>query len=386
MKTTCTHSIPYLYINKEYQSRMAPRRSRKAKRSRRAYRQTDKRAYRRTRKTARGHRHSTAGKILPPIDILSEDLLHEFGKRMNNGPIAFVLFYADWCSHCHRLMPHFDAAAKSKKRTSQVIKVPDYMIPALNAYIKKNINSNATPYKPDGFPTMYTASIDANPLTTQTPTPDTKKLERLMIESGIAAKEAQLNMPSFNRASMSKEEVAEAIASTQRIDPSSNSISRMKTKSAPKPDFVIPAVGNAAPVIRVNTSLPALSATISRSVKRNEPINEPVFNEPVVEEEEINMPVTSPKTAPISEEIKEITSMEQQLTPPVLPAYNPKKDMIRELPLNQRLNGGSLYGAMAKTAYTLAPAAVLMATAAMTFKHRTRRSNHKSKRKSRRAQ
>ena len=370
---------------------MAPRRSRKAKRFRkakRAYQRTRKAE--RTRKTARGHRHSTAGKILPPIDILSEDLLHEFGKRMNNGPIAFVLFYADWCSHCHRLMPHFDAAAKSKKRTSQVIKVPDYMIPALNAYIKKNINSNAAPYKPDGFPTMYTASIDANPLTTQTPTPDTKKLEKLMIESGIAAKEAQLNMPSFNRASMSKEEVAEAIASTQLIDTSSNSISRMKAKSVPKPDFVIPAVGNAAPVIRVNTSLPALSATISRSAKKNEsisePINEPVFNEPVVEEEEINMPVTSPKAAPLTEEIKEITSMEQQLTLPVLPAYNPEKDMIRKLPLNKRLNGGSLYGAMAKTAYTLAPAAVLMATAAMTFKHRKRHSNHKSKRKSRRAQ
>jgi len=378
---------------------MAPRRSRKARR----FRRTDKRAYKRTdkrtRKTARGHRQSTAGKILPPIDILSEDMLHEFGKRMNNGPIAFVLFYADWCSHCHRLMPHFDAAAKSKKRTSQVIKVPDYMIPALNAYIKQNINSNAAPYKPDGFPTMYTASIDANPLTTQTPTPDTKKLEKLMIESGIAAKEAQLNMPSFNRESMSKKEVAESIASTQLVDPSSNSISRMKTKSVPKPDFVIPAVGKAPPVIRVNTSLPALSTTISRSVKRNEPINEPVFNEPVfnepvfnepVEEEEINIAVTSPKAAPLTEEIKEITSMEQQLTPPTLNAYNPEKDMIRKLPLNQRLNGGSLYGAMAKTAYTLAPAAVLMATAAMTFKHckrRTKRSsNHKSKRKSRRAQ
>ena len=369
---------------------MAPRRSRKAKR----FRRTDKRAYKRTRKTARGHRHSTAGKILPPIDILSEDMLHEFGKRMNNGPIAFVLFYADWCGHCHRLMPHFDAAAKSKKRTSQVIKVPDYMIPALNAYIKKNINSNAAPYQPNGFPTMYTASIDANPLTTQTPTPDTKKLEKLMIESGIAAKEAQLNMPSFNRASMSKEEVAESIASTQLMNESSNSISR---KSVPKPDFVIPAVGKAPPVIRVNTSLPNLPTTITipkKSVKKNEPINEPinepVFNEPVFEEEEINMPVTSPKTAPVSEEIKEITSMEQQLTPPVLPAYNPKKDMIRELPLNQRLNGGSLYGTMAKTAYTLAPAAILMATAAMTFKHRTRStkrsSNHKSKRKSRRAQ
>jgi len=60
--------------------------------------------------------------------------------------------------------------------------------------------------------------------------------------------------------------------------------------------------------------------------------------------------------------------------------------MIRELSLNQKLSGGGLYGAMAKTAYTLAPAAILMATAAMTFKNRTRRSNHKSKRKSRRAQ
>jgi hypothetical protein len=325
-------------------------------------------------------------------------MLHEFGKRVNKGPIAFVLFYADWCGHCHRLMPHFDAAAKSKQRTAQVIKVPDYMIPALNTYIKKNINSNAAPYQPDGFPTMYTASIDANPLTTQTPAPDTKKLERLMIESGIAAKEAQLNMPSFDRTSMSKEEVADAIASTQLINPSSNSISRMKTESAPKPDFVIPAVGKMPPVIRVNTSLPALSATISKSTKKNEPkvatSNEQSDKLVFDEKEMVNEPVTSPKAAPLTEEIKEITSMEQQITPPVLPAYNPKKDMIRELPLNQRLNGGSLYGAMAKTAYTLAPAAVLMATAAMTFKnrkhhtkHHTKRSAKRStKRKSRRAQ
>jgi hypothetical protein len=318
-------------------------------------------------------------------------MLDEYGKRVNKGPIAFVLFYADWCSHCHRLMPHFDAAAKSKQRTAQVIKVPDYMIPALNAYIKKNINSNAAPYKPEGFPTMYTASIDANPLTTQTPEPDTKKLEKLMIESGIAAEQV---LPSFNRTSMPKGEVAELIASTQLVDESSNSISRnsMKAKSASKPDFVIPAVGKAAPVIRVNTSLPALANTITAPKKLSEPkMAEPKMAEPkeslnelVFNEEEVNEPVTSPKAAPLTEEIKEMTSMEQQLTPPVLPAYNPKKDMIRELPLNKRLNGGSLYGAMAKTAYTLAPAAVLMATAAMTFKKHTRRSKRSLKHKSRR--
>lgn len=354
---------------------MAPRRSRKAKR----FRRTDKR----TRKTARGHRHSTAGKILPPIDILSEDLLHEFGKRMNNGPIALVLFYAGWCGHCHRLMPHFDAAAKSKKRTAQVIKVPDYMIPALNTYIKNNINSNAAPYQPTGFPTMYTASIDANPLTTQTPAPDTKKLEKLMIESGIAAKQASLNMPSFNRTSMPKERIAELIASTQLINPSSNSIS-MKVKSVSKPDFVVPAVGKAAPVIRVNSSLPNLPTTITVSAKKqNKSMNGIVFNDI---EEIPEKAVTSPKAAPLTQEVKEITSMEQQLTPPVLPAYNPKKDMIRDLPLNQKLSGGSLYGAMAKTAYTLAPAAILMATAAMTFKNRTHSTKRSTKRKSRRAQ
>ena len=349
---------------------MAPRRSRKAKR------------FKRARKTARGHRHSTAGKILPPIDILSEDLLHEFGKRMNNGPIALVLFYAGWCGHCHRLMPHFDAAAKSKKRTAQIIKVPDYMIPALNTYIKNNINSNAAPYKPDGFPTMYTASIDANPLTTQTPAPDTKKLEKLMIESGIAAKQASLNMPSFNRTSMPKERIAELIASTQLINPSSNSISQnpVKVKSVSKPDFVVPAVGKAAPVIRVNSSLPNLPTTITVSAKKqNKSMNGIVFNDI---EEIPEKAVTSPKAAPLTQEVKEITSMEQQLTPPDLPEYTYKSDRIRDLPLNQKLSGGSLYGAMAKTAYTLAPAAVLMATAAMTFKNRT----HRSKRKSRRAQ
>ena len=164
----------------------------------------------------------------------------------------------------------------------------------------------------------------------------------------------------------------------------------MKVKSVSKPDFVVPAVGKAPPVIRVNTSLPNLPNTITipkKSVKRvNEPINEPI-NEPVFNEiEEINLPVTSPKAAPLTEEIKEITSMEQQLTLPDLPEYNPKTDMIHKLSLNQKLSGGSLYGAMAKTAYTLAPAAVLMATAAMTFKHRKHSSNHKSKRKSRRAQ
>jgi hypothetical protein len=179
---------------------------------------------------------------------------------------------------------------------------------------------------------------------------------------------------------MSKEEVAESIASTQLVDPSSNSISHMKTKSVSKPNFIVPAVGKAPPVIRVNTSLPALANKVTVSSKKNELINEPVFDE------EVNEPVTSPKAAPLTEDIAEITSMEQQITPPVLPAYNPKKDMIRELPLNQRLNGGSLYGAMAKTAYTLAPAAVLMATAAMTFKNRKHHSKHSMKRKSRRAQ
>ena len=46
-----------------------------------------------------------------------------------------------------------------------------------------------------------------------------------------------------------------------------------------------------------------------------------------------------------------------------------------------RANGGSLYSAMARTTYTLAPAAALLATAAMVMKGK-KRSNRKSHKRS----
>jgi hypothetical protein len=63
----------------------------------------------------------------------------------------------------------------------------------------------------------------------------------------------------------------------------------------------------------------------------------------------------------------------------VLP--KPHDDIIESpLPPNLKVRGGSLYQAMSQTAYTLAPAAVLLATAAKVMKRYTRK-HKQSKRK-----
>ena len=69
--------------------------------------------YHGSRKTVRGHRRSTSGIIYPPLDVRSPQDLNGIFKRITKGPITIVLVYADWCGHCHTLMPHFKEASNS---------------------------------------------------------------------------------------------------------------------------------------------------------------------------------------------------------------------------------------------------------------------------------
>ena len=70
---------------------------------------------------ARGHVHSTAGRIFPPIDIRHPRDIKELIKRLSSGHMTIVLLYAPWCPHCHDFMPHFDEASNQSGRTTQVV-------------------------------------------------------------------------------------------------------------------------------------------------------------------------------------------------------------------------------------------------------------------------
>ena len=101
---------------------------------------------------------STMGKIMPPIDVRSMGDISGMLKRIMAGPITIVLVYADWCGHCHKFMPEFDAAANSTKASVQTIKVNDSMLQktndAINSIKGNNNGPNINTLDVEGFPTV----------------------------------------------------------------------------------------------------------------------------------------------------------------------------------------------------------------------------------------
>ena len=111
-------------------------------------------------RTVRRRRVSTAGKILPPLDVRSTKHLKDFERRIKQGDLTIILVWAPWCPHCHTMMPHFDAAAKSPNRSIQAVKVQDTMLPAVNQVLTSNINRAAKPLNVEGYPSIIV--VDKN--------------------------------------------------------------------------------------------------------------------------------------------------------------------------------------------------------------------------------
>ncbi len=294
-----------------------------------------------SRKTVRRRKTSIAGKILPPVDIRSDKSLNEFKKRILKGPVTIVLIYADWCGHCHQIMPHFDKATQSPNRSSQVVKVNEKMLNDVNSFVNKSINKSAEPINADGYPSIILVDNKGNRITDIEPVKDTATLTKVMENAGnLSVKSGLVNKQSINN------------ANSLRNNKPTNVINNI--------------VENEIVNIRKNINVgeeSLMGNTLTESFKNNKNEIDLLKNE--VKEIE-------PKINSISKQEADFaTSLSAQLPP------NTNKDLesiSNSLPPNKKVgggNGGSLFGAISRTAYTLAPIGVLLATAAAVKKNKS---------------
>ena len=128
----------------------------------------------------RKHRFSTAGKVFPPLDVRKPSQLKEFERRLKKGPLTIIMVYADWCGHCHTMMPHFDAASKSPSRSIQSVKVNEEMLNSVNNHINKNVNRSAKPLEVEGYPSIILVDNKGDKVTDIDTVRDTNTMTKVM--------------------------------------------------------------------------------------------------------------------------------------------------------------------------------------------------------------
>lgn len=296
----------------------------------------------------RRRRQSVSGKILPPIDVRSASSFGDMAKRILSGPVTIVLVYADWCGHCHEFMPHFDAASKDGRRSIQAVKINESVLPQVNSYLNKNVNKSAKPISVDGYPSVLLLKKDGTVLTDVEAKKDTSVMKQVM---SMPPPPSSSNVSSSNTRNRLAENLGmseEGMAVTASNSLRNFDVNEGSIQSMPSSD------------------LSMNSLTLSNSMGSNK------------KDTNTSMAVTP-------QEVKAISSLQSiQGNSASLPP-NPQEDMEegtirREPPRPEGLmGGGSLYQALSQSAYTLAPAAVLLATA-----HAMRGKSRKNKRMSRR--
>lgn len=367
-------------------------------------------------KTARKHRISTAGKILPPLDVRTNKQLGEFKRRIKKGPLTIVLVYADWCGHCHTMMPHFDTASKSPERSIQSVKINEQMLTNVNSFVNKSVNKSAKPINVEGYPSIMLIDTKGNKVTDVPTTRDTDVMTSLMNKSGNLAKEAGLN-------SSKPEEVVNSIIKNNSVSINTNIENKNNTKNSLLAEVGVEESGLASP-----KNFDVGEDELKGSLAPTAPINQ-LNNKSSSPKKSINTYASiapSPTTGfsseyenkpnrstnsqrntdtSIEKEAKLVTSLSAPLSPPLnddtdiiepsgIPESKFNKSISNSLEPAEKISGGgcgcgsaptmryggSLMGSLSRTAYTLAPAAALLATATTVMRSKTRKQKRGNKR------
>jgi hypothetical protein len=331
------------------------------------------------------------------------------------------------------MMPHFDAAAKSPNRSIQAVKVEETMLPAVNQVLTTNINKQAKPLNVEGYPSIIVVDKKGNKVTDIEPVRNTKSMTNLMENAGPLAVEAGLNKPTENT-----QAVATSIKNSLKSNAMNINANNMENvaaltgnvKNNSKPKNILANLGieekglvsgepqnmNINSPKNIDVGEEELKGSIASEPNKNkniklnsiptnklgnagqnskkasiEPPQEAIAPSPLNTFNEAKNQPSSQLPASLkklSQEAEEITSLAAPITPPNAVEDMEESENIESisnsLTPEQKVSGGgrhggSLYSAMARTTYTLAPAAALLATAAMVMKGKHRKTHRKAK-------
>jgi len=284
------------------------------------------------------------GKIMKPMTVRSHMDLPNLMKRIMIGPITLILVKADWCGHCKDLEPKYNSIMSNSQHTIQNASIKDDMVKKFNEYLTRTF-PKATPINPQGFPSLILVGKQGEQKGT-VPN-DVSLIEKATTMLGNS-KTLNNSRPviKVNATNYVPESENESIVEElEEIIPSTNSdkslLNSIKSNSVPVKSIKPLPVKSMAPVSMMKTKMSGM-------------VNPP-------------SPESSTESMPEPDSIiPSLKSATQQY---------------------EKQQGGSLYGSLMKSAYTLAPTAVLLAAAEAMFNRRKSKSRKTSRktRKQRRA-
>jgi thiol-disulfide isomerase/thioredoxin len=66
-----------------------------------------------------------------PVTVEDDSKITHVEALIHQGPITFVLVYADWCGHCKKYKPSWKDLEKTPGRTANIVSVRDDMLPKI---------------------------------------------------------------------------------------------------------------------------------------------------------------------------------------------------------------------------------------------------------------
>jgi thiol-disulfide isomerase/thioredoxin len=74
-----------------------------------------------------------------PVNVTDDSKITKVEALIHQGPVTFVLVYADWCGHCQRYKPTWKELEKTPGRTANIVSVRDDMLPKIPAIANAKI-------------------------------------------------------------------------------------------------------------------------------------------------------------------------------------------------------------------------------------------------------